>query len=1551
MESLTITGFEISPQQKNLWLSCLAKERQVYRVTGTILIEGNLEQIILEKAIEKVIQNNEILRTGFQAIAGLTVPVQIICNRDNFDLKYYDLINYEITDRQDKLETIIFELNQTEFDLEQGIVFYASLIKLEREKNILAIAISALCADAVSFHNLVQEISQAYQNYLAAKEIDHESLQYADLAAWQNELLAAPEAEVGQQYWQAKNLSDLVINKLPREKQVDGQLEFIPRFIELNLNLNLVNDIKQLAEKYDTSVATLLMTCWQILLWRLSEDKQITIATCFDNRNYQELERVVGLLAKYIPLNIKLEEDITFSQVLDIVAQEIEEIKQWQEYFSGTPNHLSLPFTFEFNSQINKYQLNYLTFTIQNLSACIDRFKVKLACYSYAESLSIQLHYDASLFNQEDIQCLGWEFKTLLESVLDNPKTAIDKLNILSPQEREQLLIKFNQTEPLIPPHQCLHHWFEAQVNKTPNAIAVIFEDEQLTYQELNNQADRIANHLRSLGVKPETIIALCVERSLAIVTGILGILKAGAAYLPLEPNLPSEALKFRLQDAQVSLVLTQKHLQEKIELDVATTQNKIPIISLDQDLQSTPKPSNLYPPKANNLAYVIYTSGSTGKPKGVAIEHRQIVNYLSGVLAKLNIPEAASFATVSTFAADLGNTSIFGALCTGGCLHIVAESKTSDPLALADYFNQHQIDCLKIVPSHLSALLTSANAEKLLPRQRLILGGEASSWELVDKVHKLAPDCQIFNHYGPTETTVGVLIHQIDPIKANSRLSWRANSRLPLLGNPLPNTQIYILDRHQQPMPIGVPGEIYIGGSNVARGYINQPELTAEKFISIPPTHGRRFKSGNPPNALPPLSKGGLRGDRLYKTGDKAQYLQNGKIEFLGRIDNQIKLHGYRIELEEIETVVRQHPQVRDAVVIVKENLSHKYLVAYFVSESEISQELPIFLSNKLPQYMLPSHFIKLKALPLTSNGKIDRNSLPSPETINSQSSAFVAPLNPVETALAKIWAELLGQEKVGIYDNFFELGGDSIISIQAIAKANQIGLRLTPKQIFEHQTIAQLAQVVQVNHSLAEQGLIKGLVPLTPIQHSFFEQNLPEPHHWNQSILLELKQKIEPKQLEEVIKHLLQHHDVLRLRSVGFAQSHFNQQAEVWQSEITESLPEISLNIIDFSDLAEDKQKTAIAKKATQIQSSLNLSAGKLIEIGLFNLGKNQPKRLLIVIHHLIIDGVSWRILLEDLQTALTQINQGKVIQLPAKTTSFKQWAEGLPEYAQTAKVKAELDYWCCESRQKIKPLPVDNADGINTESFARTVSVSLSARETQTLLQKLPAAYHTQVNDILLAALAKAFTQWTGEFQLLINLEGHGREDIFAEVNLSRTIGWFTTIFPVLLDIKKANSNDEVIKTIKEQLSRIPNRGIGYGVLRYLSQDRAISQALITMPQAEICFNYLGQFDRTLANSDWFKLASESDGINRSLLGKRRYLFNINSYILDNKLKLDWIYSSQIHREETVLSLAESYIETLKDFMHQKSSKRTEFTSSDFPQANLNQQQLDQFLATLD
>ena len=1545
MEGLVNTGFEVSPQQKYLWLSFSEEERQKLRVTGTILLEGELDKAILEKSIQKVINNYEILRTGFKTISDLNIPVQVIYERDDFCLNVYD---HEVKQESD-IKAIADRLTQTEFDLERGIVFHASLIKLEQKQNIIAIAISSLCADISSFYNIVGEISETYQNYLEGKELNNEALQYADLAAWQNELLTATEAEVGKQYCQNKQLANLAINKLPTEKPVDSRLEFTPQVINLNISSDLLKQLKLLAEQENTSIATILIACWQILLWRLTDKQEIVVTNCFANRNYAELKPVIGLLSKYIPIQTKLIEDLNLSQVLNKLDRETEEINRWQEYFVATPNKHLLPYTFEFNSQANKYQNNNLAFTIQDLLSYSDRFKLKLACWDNNNSLKIKLYYDANLFQAEDVETLSLEYQTLLESAVNNPEIGIDKLNILSPQERDRLLIEFNQTESLVPPYQCLHNWFEAQVNKTPDATAVICESEQLTYQELNNRAENIAQYLISLGVKPETVIALCVERSLDIVIGIIGILKAGAAYLSLEPNLPHEAITFRLQDAQVPIVLTQKHLQTKIEACVNATQNKLEIISLDKNLISSPTPPLLYtstPLTTNNLAYIIYTSGSTGKPKGVAIEHRQIVNYLSGALAKLNIPEAASFALVSTFTADLGNTSIFGALCTGGCLHIISESKTTDPIALADYFSHHRIDCLKIVPSHLSALLTDVNAKKLLPRQRLILGGKAPTWKLVNKVHQLVPDCQIFNHYGPTETTVGVLINRIDPTQQNISL--------PLLGNPIANSKIYILDKHQQPVPIGVPGEIYIGGANVARGYLNNLELTTEKFINNP--FITQFNKDK--NFLPPL----------YKTGDKARYLpalkdtaesyglatqpHNGQIEFLGRIDRQIKLHGYRVELGEIETVLRQHPQVTDAVVKVKEKSNNKYLVAYFIANEEIDSELHHFLSKQLPEYMLPSHLIQLKAFPLTSNGKIDFNSLPSPEKINNFNnlSKFIAPRNDIEIVLSEIWAELLGSEKISIYDNFFALGGDSIISIQVIAKANQIGLRLTPKQIFEHQTIAQLATVAEINNTnIAEQGLVTGIVPLIPIQHSFFEQNLVEPYHYNQSVLLELKRKIEPEQLELVIKHLLQHHDILRVR--------FKKKSQYWQGELTESIPEIEITQVDLSNYSEDKQKTTIEKISMQIQSSLNLSSGKLIAIALFNLGADRANRLLIAIHHLVIDGVSLRILLEDLQTALTQISKGKTIQLPPKTTSFKQWAEHLHRTAQTELVKSELDYWVSlfegidnENRDNLKVLPLDFPDRDNTVASAATISVTLTSEETKALLQEIPTAYHTQVNDILLAALVKAFAGWTGESQLLVDLEGHGREDIFTDVNLSRTVGWFTTVFPVLLNIKQAALNDEIIQTIKEQLRQIPKNGIGYGLLRYLHQDKAICQ-IAAIPEAEVCFNYLGQFDNLLTDSDWFKLASESDGQARSCLNKRRYLFNINGYVVDNQLNLDWIYSSQIHREQTIINLAESYIKILQDFIALSCLEVKSYNVSGFPQSNLNQEQLDNFLATLD
>jgi amino acid adenylation domain-containing protein len=1028
MQSLTIEGFQISPQQKRVWLLQESEDKQPYRVTCMVVVEGEVDRDILETACQKVVEKYEILRTNFQTLKGMTIPLQVVCDRT--------LINI---DEQDLSTNISQYLNHLSFDLENGSVLWISLVKVNSRKYFLLTAMPAICADAVSLHNLMREIGVAYTNCLQGKEFSDTPLQYADIAAWQNELFEE-NTETPKEYWRKQDFSKLLDSKLPYEQQPGKKLGFNPQIISVDLDYTL------LTGQDKAKMRSLLMTCWQVLLWRLTGHSEIAIASYCDGRNYEELETTIGLLAKYLPVYVKLNANAKFNETWQEIEQNIEEVEQWQESFNWEEvfqhqeNEQTVsffPFSFDFCNQSHPYVTENISLSIQKQYTCIDRFKLKLVCLNQHNDLTAELHYDANLFNREDIERLVAQFQTLLTSAINNPEIAIAKLDILSPSERQQLLIEFNQTQADFPPYSSIHQWFQAQAQETPENIAVVFENQSLTYQELDNKTNQLANHLISLGVKSEVIVALCVERSVDLIVGILGILKAGGAYLPLDPTLPSEALTFRLEDSQASILLTQKHLINKLP------QHQTPVVCIDSDI---PLSSTSFPISSpHNLVYVIYTSGSTGKPKGVAVEHRQLLNYINGILKQINLPKGSSFATVSTFAADLGNTAIFAALCTGGCLHIISQERATNSEALADYCSHHAIDCLKIVPSHLNALLTYSHPKQILPKKCLILGGEAASWDLINLVQKHAPECQIINHYGPTETTVGVLSYRV-----NSLLN---SDKVPL-GRPLANTQVYVLDSYQQPVPIGVPGEIYIGGDSVTRGYLNRPELTAEKFI---------------PN---PFHKERLAQNFLYKTGDLARFRPDGILEFLGRIDDQIKLHGFRIELGEIEATIRQHSEVRETVVLLREDEPGvQRLVAYIVLQAENDREKTLsvenlrdFVRQKLPEYMVPANFVFLKALPLTSNGKIDRKSLPIPERLQPELRGdFVPPQNEVESTIASIWQELLHVEKVGIYDNFFDIGGHSLLLIQLHSKLREsFNKPIAVSDIFKHPTINALAKYI---------------------------------------------------------------------------------------------------------------------------------------------------------------------------------------------------------------------------------------------------------------------------------------------------------------------------------------------------------------------------------------------------------------------------------------------------------------------------------------------------------
>ncbi|MEQ9672404.1 amino acid adenylation domain-containing protein [Coleofasciculus sp. G2-EDA-02] len=1530
MQSTSIEGFRLSPQQKRLWFLQKGVNRLVYRIQCAVLIQGTVNPEKLELSIQRTVEKYEILRTNFQALPGLNVPLQVITANRLPTLHYHDFTDLDPETQHAQIEALFNETKQLSFDFEKGDILDSSLVILAANQQILLVSLPAMNSDAVSIENFIREVSRFYAAELQNQEWVDQPLQYIDIAEWQNELFAGEEVEVGKKYWQTKDLSDLANWQLPQENMPAQKLGFEPKLISVDLTSEKVVNLDAIAQNYNTSISVLLQACWAILLWRLTGRSNVILGTYFDGRNYEELEPTLGLLAKYLPIDSHLDDTTPFSDVLNQIDESTHNAWKWQEAFNWeqvagvTEQNLGycfFPYSFEFREQYGQYTGADVSFSINQQYACIEPFKVKLSCLKRNDNLVTELHYDANLFHREEIERLARYFQTLLTNVIAKPDVTIGKLDILSPSDRYQLLVEFNNTQTDYSKQLCIHQFIEQQAGQTPDRIAVSIENEQLTYAQLNTRANQLAHHLQSLGVSAETIVALCVERSLDMIVGVLGILKAGGAYLPIEPIVPRDRITFMVHDAQASVILTQQHLVEHFCAETAT------LLCLDADWQTIAQQPEETPPcpaMPENLVYVIYTSGSTGKPKGVAVEHRQLVNYLHGILARLDVPQGASFATVSTLAADLGNTAIFSALCTGGCLHIISQERATSPEALIDYCESHPIDYLKIVPSHLNALLTASHPEKILPRKYLILGGEVLSWQLVEKIQQYEPTCQILNHYGPTETTVGVLTYPV-----HERI--RDKSETVPIGCAIANTQIYILDYYLQPVPIGVPGELYIGGDSVARGYVNQPQLTTEKFITI------EYLGGED---VPPK--------RVYKTGDLARYLPDGNIEFLGRIDHQVKIHGFRIELGEIESVLNQHPAIQEAIVLAQEDeLSHKRLVAYIVpsQESVMINQLRDFLKEQLPEYMIPSAFVPLKALPLTANGKVNRQGLPNPDSVKPEiEGRFVPPRTPVEKTIAEIWAQVLGRDRISIYDNFFELGGDSILSIQIVSRANQAGLQLTPPQLFESPTIAGLAAVAGTTATIqAQQEPVTGEIPLTPIQHWFFEQKLDDMHHWNQALLLEVRQSIRPELLQQTVQHLMEHHDALRLR--------FTTTALGWQQVNAglDGIESVPLSEIDLSGIPAAEQESLLETTASELQASLNLAEGLILRVALFHLGDNQSNRLLIVIHHLAVDGISWRILLEDLEQIYQQLSQGEAVQPPAKTYSFQQWSESLQDYARSQQLQQERNYWL--STSDYSSLPIDYPQGANTVGLAETVSVALNVEETRALLQEVPLAYQTQINDVLLTALVQTFTEWTQEPFLLLDLEGHGREAIDKDIDVSRTVGWFTTIFPVLLTLEGISQPGEALKAIKEQLRGIPNRGIGYGVLRYLSEDAEVIQKLSSFPQAEVRFNYLGQFDQILSESRLFELVYPTPGISRSLRGNRRYLIDVNGFVLGGQLQLEWTYSQQIHQRITIEQLAQGFVEALQALIaHCQSAEAGGYTPSDFQKANVSQKDLNRLLGQI-
>ena len=1484
----------------------------IYHDVFTYYIRATLDPQALHSAIQQVVNRHPVLRTSF-VLTDYKQPLQLVHQQVDVPLKVDDLSHLSTTEQEVSLDAWIEQEKKRHFDWGVPPLLRFYVHRRTSETFNLTLSFHHSILDGWSEASLLTELLQQYL-YLLGKDVlplsAPPTITFRDFVALEQTTLHTQEC---QKYWQ-KQLSDIIITKLPRWSKSNAATKNCD--LPVSISSRVSQGLKQLSKATGIPLKSVLLAAHLRVLSLLTNQTDIITGLVSNGRlEDTDGEKVLGLFLNTLPLRLKL----LGGSWIDLVRQTFDaerECLPWRRYplaklqrtFGGQPL-FETAFNFVhfhvYQSIIGVKDLEVLDgkFFNQTNLALLANFSLHPISYK----VEFILKYDPSQFCKEQMKMIGGYYQEALTAMANQWSELYEKHCLLSDKEQYQLLVEWNNTKANYPQDKCIHQLFEEQVERSPNAVAVVFENQQLTYQELNEQANQLAHYLQTKGVKPEVLVGICLERSPQMVVGLLGILKAGGAYVPLDPTYPTQRLEMILADSQVSVLLTQQKLVARLP------ENKADMVILntdDADISLKNKKNPISQVNSRNSAYAIYTSGSTGKPKGVVIEHHSTITLLCWAKQVFTTDELAGVLASTSICFDLSVFELFVPLAWGGKV-ILAQNALDLPSLQAQ-----EVTLINTVPTAIAQLLQIKGIPNCV--QTINLAGEPLSNQLAQQLYQQENIQRVYNLYGPSEDTT----------YSTFSLVQKGAIKQPSIGRPISNTQIYIFNPDLQPVPIGIVGELYIGGEGLARGYLNQPELTSQKFIANPFDNSQK----------------------LYKTGDLARYLPDGNIEFLGRIDNQVKLRGFRIELGEVESVLETYPQIQQAVVMLREDTpGNKRLVAYLVTQNQSinMSDLRRFLQQKLPDYIIPSSFVILSTLPLTPNGKVDRKMLPVPEAELTREQEFVPPQTPVEQILATIWQDVLGIKQVSRYDKFFEVGGDSILSIQVVGRARQAGIKITPRQIFQYSTLAELAAVADTcTLMLVQQGLVTGFVPLTPIQHWFFEQNRSEPHHFNQSVLLQVPSDLKPELLSQAIGKLLEHHDALRLR--------FSFEEGEWQQINYGISDEVPFQVIDLSQTPQSQLPQTLEQIATIQQASLNLSDGPLMRVVLFQLGNNQDSRLLIVIHHLAVDGVSWRILLEDLFTVYQQLKQQETIQLPPKTLAFKEWAMLLQEYGQAEAVRSQLDYWLKQPWSEVNSLPVDDPTGKqnNSVASAANVFVTLSQEQTCALLQQVPSAYNTQINEVLLTALVQTLAEWTGNSTVLIDLEGHGREDIFADVDVSRTVGWFTSIFPVILQLQNQNHLGEALKSIKEQLRAIPQQGISYGILRYLSQNQEISFQIAALPFREVSFNYLGQFDQgQLRGIDW-KLASESKGANQSLEGHRTHLLEITARVVEGQLQINWSYSRHLHRHSTVESLVQKYLQALLKLIdHCLSPEVGGYTPSDFPVANLNQQELDEILAEID
>ncbi|MFL5381836.1 MAG: amino acid adenylation domain-containing protein [Longimicrobiaceae bacterium] len=1554
--------FPASFMQEQMWLvTQLEPEKAVYNVPVAVLVRADADIPALERAFSEVVRRHEGLRTVFRVVDGTLR--QGVLPPYPIRAEVRDLRHRVGHDFEGDVRRLVAEEGARSMDLEHGPLVRMTLMRVSEEEYALVITVHHIVTDGWAYPLLLSELWTLYAAYERGEtvELPPTGLRYADYAVWQRAHLTGATLQQHVDFWRDL-LAGAPETELVGDRPRPAQPSYRGAFHHFVIDEATTAALRALCVRETLSLNMVLSAAFAALLGHYTGSRDVVLGTLFGNRGRLELQDVVGCFVNSAALRMDFRDDPGLAEASRRTRRLILEADLHQELpFEKVVEHLRVE---RDPSRNPLFQVMYFHHTFvpshtsaadgglrmrpvytDNVASLVDtglsKLDLSLATLEDGPRLTGVVEYATDLYDSATVARFCRHYTTLLARAAAEPERPMSQLPLLDAEERRTLLERWSRGEARAVETAPLHRLFEAQAARTPHAEALRHGGRSTSYAELNAQANRLARRLAALGVGIESVVAVSLERSPELVAAFLAVSKAGGVFVPVDPAYPAERRRWMVEDSGARVILTRSRLAADLPDTGAA------LLLLDDGIpEGAPgDEANLsVEVGAENAAYVIFTSGSTGRPKGVVVPHRGIGNLAEAHREAFEIGAESRVLQFSSFSFDMAVWDVAHALLCGACLVLVDEEAAGGGEALVALMRRERVHFALLPPALLAAL-----PEDGLPDLRtLVSGGDVVTAETA---RRWSAGRRFVNAYGPTETTVCATL-AIDPDPVEGRVS---------IGRPLPNLTAYVLDPALRPVPVGVPGELFVGGLCVARGYLGRPGTTAERFVPDP--------------------FGGEAGARLYRTGDVVRWKETESaevrecggapdsrenertpalphsrtavLEFVGRADRQVKVRGFRIELGEVEAALLAQPGVREANAVVHEPVpGSRRLAAYVAGDGLTDDALRAGLRRSLPEYMVPQAFVLLPALPRLPSGKLDVRALPPIDPGASAQGDDAGPRTRAEEVLARVWAQVLGRERVGIHENFFELGGDSILSIQVIVRAAREGVRIALRQVFQHQSVAALAAAAETAAPVAaEQGPVTGEAPPTPAQRWMLQLGLPRPQHWNMALALEARAPLDPALLQRAADAVAAHHDALRTR--------FERSDDGWRAR-TDAPGPAAFDHVDLSAVGAWLVEE-VEERVAEVQAGMDLEAGPLFRVVLIDLPRFEffpsdpppppPQRVLIAAHHLVVDAVSLPVIAEDLEAAYRQLAAGGEVRLPPKTTSFRDWARRLAERARSPEMHDQAAYWLGALPASADPIPVDDAGAYDSELGTAAAFAELTAAETRALLEEVPARYGTQVNDALLAALAEAFRAWSGRGALLVDVEGHGREDLFDDVDVSRTVGWFTAVHPVHL--RAGADPGETLRGVKETLRAVPERGVGYGLLRWLG-DAETAAALAARPAAEVSFNYLGQAGAAGAPDPGALLvpSSTSTGPVRDPEAPRTHRIAVEGAVQGGVLRMGFFHGSAVYRAETVERLAAAYAAALRALVeHCRTGEMEGFTPGHFPAARMDQDELDELLAQLD